>query len=337
MTPLRLTVAICTWNRHALLRQTLEQMTRLVVPPDVAWELIVVNNNSTDATDAVLAEFAGRLPLRRVFEPTPGKSNALNRAAREAAGDYILWTDDDALVEPDWVEAYVRAFRRWPKCALFGGYVAPWFEGTPPSWLEPLIRAEYRVSCVYALRTLGDRPLPISTEALPGDASTLPFGVNLAVRRQEQLHFPYDPALGLRPGSQIRGEETAMILKMLEAGHTGWWLPDARVRHFIPRSRQSVPYLRDWFHGDGEEKGKKMRDANYPKLFGRPRWLVRIAVEAELRYLIRRLQTRPEHWIRDLINASVAWGQLRGFMLRGELGERAPAPETERLAKEAAS
>ena len=337
MTPLRLTVAICTWNRHALLRQTLEQMTRLVIPADVEWELIVVNNNSTDATDAVLADFAGRLPLRRVFEPTPGKSNALNRATREATGDYIIWTDDDALVDPLWIVEYAKAFHRWPECALFGGHVSTWFEGTPPDWLEPLIKSEHRVSCVYALRSMGTEPLPISNEALPSGSSTLPYGVNMAVRREEQLRFPYDPTLGLRPGSQIRGEETAVILAMLKAGITGWWLPDARVRHFIPQSRQTVGYLRRWFHGDGEEKGKQMRDANYPKLFGRPRWLVRVAIEAEVRYLIRRLQTRPQEWIRDLIDASVAWGQLRGFMLRRELGERAPGPKAEGLAREAAS
>ena len=327
MTPLRLTVAICTWNRHALLRQTLEQMTALVIPDDVTWELIVVNNNSTDATDAVLAEFAHRLPLRRVFEPTPGKSHALNRAAREAAGDYILWTDDDALVDPMWIAEYVKAFRRWPECGLFGGHVAPWFDGTPPTWLESLIRSEYAVSCVYALRTLGTEPLPIASERLPSGATTLPYGVNMAVRRDVQLRFPYDPELGLRPGSHIRGEEAAVILAMLRAGVTGWWLPDARVRHFIPRSRQKVAYLRQWFHGDGEEKGKEMRDNNYPKVFGRPRWLLRQAIEGELRYRIRRLQTGPEHWIRDLIEASILWGRLRGFTLRRELGSPPPAPQ----------
>jgi glycosyltransferase involved in cell wall biosynthesis len=219
VTPLRLTVAICTWNRHALLRQTLEQMTRLIIPADVEWELLVVNNNSTDATDAVLAEFAGRLSLRRVFEPTPGKSHALNRAAREAAGDYIIWTDDDALVDPMWVAEYVRAFRRWPECALFGGHVAAWFEGTPPEWLEPLIRSEYQVSCVYALRNLGTEPLPISSDRLPSGASTLPYGVNMAVRREVQLRFPYDPELGLRPGSHIRGEGGGRDSRDAQGGH----------------------------------------------------------------------------------------------------------------------
>src|SRR5213593_3681732 len=116
-----LTVAICTWNRWRLLHQALEQMTKLVIPHDVEWELLVVNNNCTDATDRVIEEFASRLPLRRLFEPKPGLSNARNAAVREARGEYILWTDDDTQVDEHWVATYVRAFQQWPNAAFFGG------------------------------------------------------------------------------------------------------------------------------------------------------------------------------------------------------------------------
>ena len=85
------TVAICTWNRSPLLRTTLERMTELVVPADTAWEILVVNNNCTDDTDQVVAEFEGRLPIRMVNEPAPGKSHALNRATDDAAGRYLLY------------------------------------------------------------------------------------------------------------------------------------------------------------------------------------------------------------------------------------------------------
>lgn len=92
-------VAICTWNRAALLRQTLENMTKLLIPPGVEWELLVVNNNCSDATDEVIDSFSARLPIRRVFEAKPGLSNARNAAVRQARGEYVLWTDDDICVE----------------------------------------------------------------------------------------------------------------------------------------------------------------------------------------------------------------------------------------------
>ena len=100
---MRVTIAICTWNRCDLLRQTLERMTGLMQPPGTEWELLVVNNNCTDGTDQVLSGFEGRLPLRRVFESRPGQSNARNAAVGAARGEFILWTDDDVLVDPNWL------------------------------------------------------------------------------------------------------------------------------------------------------------------------------------------------------------------------------------------
>src|SRR5215213_3679943 len=95
---MRFTVAICTWNRAALLPEVLGRLAR-ARPPAGGWELLVVNNNSTDDTERVLDAFAGRLPLRRAFEQRQGLSHARNTAVKEATGEYLVWTDDDALVE----------------------------------------------------------------------------------------------------------------------------------------------------------------------------------------------------------------------------------------------
>src|SRR5262249_4948917 len=124
---LDVSVAICTWNRAQLLDRTLAEMRRLRVPEDLTWEVLVVNNNCTDQTDEVIARHPGHLPLRRVFEPTPGKSNACNCAVQAAAGALMLWTDDDVLVDADWMAEYVKASRQWPEAAFYGGTIEPWF------------------------------------------------------------------------------------------------------------------------------------------------------------------------------------------------------------------
>ena len=131
-----LTIAICTWNRARLLDQTLTRMRDLRVPSGVNWELVVVNNNCTDDTDAVIARHAKHLPLRRLFESSPGKSFALNRAASEARGDFVVWTDDDVLVAPGWLAEYAAAMRRWPTASFFGGPSEPWFDASPPPWFR---------------------------------------------------------------------------------------------------------------------------------------------------------------------------------------------------------
>ena len=120
------TVAICTLNRAELLRRTLDWPAVMRLPDDADWEVVVVsNNNCIDHTDAVIKAFADRLPIRREFEPERGLSHARNRAVDAAKGDYIVWTDDDVVVAPGWLAAYIEAFRRWPEAAVFGGPIIP--------------------------------------------------------------------------------------------------------------------------------------------------------------------------------------------------------------------
>jgi glycosyltransferase involved in cell wall biosynthesis len=308
---MNITVAICTWNRSDLLKQTLEQAAQLLIPQGIEWELLVVNNNSTDATDEVLASFASRLPLRTVFEAQAGLSHARNRAVREAHGDYILWTDDDVLVDENWLAEYFRAFSRWPDAAVFGGMVEPWFAGTPPRWLP---RAFSQVASAFATRDLGPEAIPLTHELIP-------YGANYAVRRAEQLRYLYDPDLGVRPGNQMGGEETTVVRAMLADGIKGWWVPEARVRHYIPEARQTTKYLRRYFYGYGEYCGRQVKGDGGQLLFGKPRWMWRQALESEIKYRLRRFISRPEIWVGDLVAASEAWGQMRGYGLRHETVE----------------
>ena len=98
------------------------------VPSELPWELLIVNNNSADHTDDVIGEYVGRLPIRREFESRGGKSNALNRAIDVAKGDYIVWIDDDVLVDLGLLTPMRRHFRRWPEAAVFGGRIKPKYE-----------------------------------------------------------------------------------------------------------------------------------------------------------------------------------------------------------------
>jgi len=296
----RTTVAICTWNRSSLLRRTLEEMTRLRIPPEVEWELLVVNNNSTDDTDQVVESFSDRLPLRLLHEPSPGKSHALNHAVREASGEYILFTDDDVLVDEEWIAGYARAFRRWPEAVIFGGPIRPWFDGTPPEWLE---RTFHQIEYAFAALDLGPEPRPFG-------GHDVPFGANMAMRSAEHKHNLYDPALGPRPGSGLRGEEITLVKRMLAEGAEGWWVPEAEVRHFIPAHRQNLVYVREWYRGWGEYLAQVPAEVGRGRLLGRPLWLWREVVETELRYRYRKAAGDPEEWMEALKAASVARGRF---------------------------
>ena len=311
---LKITVAICTWNRAHLLDQTLAKMRDLSVPLGVTWELLVVNNNCTDKTDEVIAAHSPHLPLRRLFEPNPGQSNARNCAVAAAQGGLILWTDDDVLVDTAWVAAYCCAAGKYPDASFFGGQILPWFEGNPPRWLQTSYAT---IGSAFALRDLGVEPFQLSPQIVP-------FGANFAVRTEAQRRYPYDPELGLRPGSRMGGEETTVIRKMLADGLTGWWVPGAKVRHFLPKNRQTKRYIASVHRAYGEYQaitGGKVGGIHW---FGRPRYLWRKLLSAGIRYYLRRPWVAPQTWLNDLAQ----YATLRGHFQAYGRDQRTVSPST---------
>jgi glucosyl-dolichyl phosphate glucuronosyltransferase len=297
---MRITVAICTWNRAKLLDQTLNEMHRLEVPPDVDWELLIVNNNCTDETDEVIARHRPHLPIQRLFESTPGQSSARNCAIAAATGDLILWTDDDVLVDPGWIAAYWVAAERYPDASFFGGRILPWFEGTPPRWLRDHWRA---IGGAFALRDFGDAPIQFNR-------SLVPFGANLAIRSAAQRRYLFDVRLGLRPGSRLAGEETTLIRQMMDDGLMGWWVPKAKVLHFLPKSRQTTRYLWEFSFGYGQVVALRSPPVGGAHWLGKPRWMWRQLAEAAIRYYLGRPWSSPPVWLRGLMKYAERCGQL---------------------------
>lgn len=279
------TVAICTWNRAPLLDQTLATLRELRLPPGVRWELLVVNNNCTDDTDAVIARHASHLPLRRLFEPKQGHSNARNCALDAARGDLILWTDDDVLVEPDWLSAYVAAAERWPEAVFFGGWIEPWYEVPPPAWLKRAVRANY-FHGLLLIRDLGDveRPLTQGAEI---------FGANMAFRRAVFADRRFDPQLGRQGSVSLLGDETAFIDRLLQQGERGVWVPAAKVRHYVPAERMTLRYLDDYYRGVGRTRVRLDGCPAGRLLRGAPLWLHRSYWQTRFRGLWQRLLRRP--------------------------------------------
>lgn len=302
---MRVTVAICTWNRCEVLRQGLEQMTRLIIPNRVEWELLLVNNSCTDATDAVAKNFSGRLPLHYLREPQPGLSRARNAAVREAGGRYILWTDDDTLVDERWLASYVEAFDRWPDAVFFGGPVLPMFTVPPPHWLK---QAWPNLKTAYAERNLSDEPFRMTA------ADRFPFGANYAVRMAEHRNYRYDLSLGHHLTSRIGGEETALLSALMTAGGSGWWVPGAQVRHLISPERMTIRYIREYFVGYGcglqTQECNRMEQFSFIERLNALRRLLLKAIRKEVRFRRRRWLSSPEVWSHHLVEASIARGRF---------------------------
>lgn len=294
---MKITVGICTWNRAELLDRTLLQMRHVRIPAECDWEVLVVNNNCSDETEDVLQKHDGILPLRRLHVARPGKSHALNAAIETIDSDWIMWTDDDVLVEPDWIEGHLRAVREFRDASFFGGYIEADFEEEPPAWLRESFD---QVEGAYAVRRLGDDPFRMDEDALP-------YGANFAIRTDVQKANKYDTNLGRVGSSEVRGEETALAMRLMELGHVGYWNPYSKVRHFIPKERLTKDYLRRFFYGIGQTT-VLMDPSRHISFVKRARYFASAAV-SELSYQSRRFILPSRRRVRSMTRASFRWGR----------------------------
>ncbi|WP_172122095.1 glycosyltransferase [Devosia sp. 919] len=313
-----ITVVMCTRNRAEQLRLVLDSAVALRVPESLAWEFVLVDNGSTDHTAEVAASYVDRLPLRCVREHNPGLSNARNRGVAEAKGDYICWTDDDVIIDPNWVAAYAEAFIRHPEAAFFGGVIEPVLEGETPNWFK---ENPVTLSHLLAERDFGEVVLPLS----PSE-QRMPYGANYAVRTKEQRTHPYDPSLGVGPGMKRLGEETDVLHSIFDEGGAGFWVPGARVRHIIPESRQTEEYVRTYHRSAGDTwahlGGRYSRSepevlVGGKVLFGAPVWIWRKTFTHTLLYIGTRLVAPSNVWLHHSSKAAFYSGAL-GYLRRSK-------------------
>ena len=299
---MKITVAICTWNRADLLSATLRRMESLNVPDDVEWELIVANNNCTDHTDEVIDCYDNRnLPIKKIFVPWQGHCHSRNAIIEAAQGDWILWTDDDVLVSPNWLAEYVQAIESNPEVSFMGGRIAPWFESPPPGWLE---RHFARLHGAFAVTPHSQKSGALSNEKLESI-----FGANMAIRTDVQRQFSFDTKLGLVGDLSVRGDETDLIKRLIANDHKGFWVEAAKVEHFIPTNRMTPKYLREFFFGYGQAQVRMNQPNSVATVLGWPRWAIRNWCESKLAAMSLHL-FKNSMWLSHYRRAAICAGVL---------------------------
>ncbi len=225
---IKVTVAIPTYNRADFLRQTLAGIMAQQFPRD-HFEVLVIDNNSTDHTRAVVAEFAGQHPQPRyIHEPRQGLDHARNRAVAEARGELIVFGDDDILVQPDWLAqmAVPLLADHERHIGAVGGEVIPVFPDGLPEWVR-----EWHA------------PLAFRADIGPLEPKHLPMGANLAFPKWvfDQLGL-FHTDLDRAAGNYFSGGDSEMIRRVRAAGLEVWFSPKGAVQHQMPASRTTFRY-----------------------------------------------------------------------------------------------
>jgi len=233
-----ITVILCTYNRAEMLAKTLDSLVASVLPTSVSWEVLVVDNNSSDQTRAVVSEFCRRYPgrFRYLFETRPGLSRARNAGINEAQGDVLAFTDDDVVLEPTWLQNLTASLHQG-EWAGAGGRIIPLWTRPLPKWLAT---DNPRVMGPFVAFDLGNEAGPLT---LP------PYGANMAFRREVfEKYGGFRVDLG-RSSRNLQGrEDIEFANRLLAGGERLRYEPDAVVHHVVPKSRMEKGYvLRWWF------------------------------------------------------------------------------------------
>lgn len=233
------TVIVPTRNRASLLRATLDSIASQSFPVS-AYEVLICDNGSTDATASVAESFSNRIQNYRILTvPQPGLHQGRHAGLLGARGDFLVFCDDDIVASKTWLSSILDGFND-PNCALIGGPCRPLFEAEPPGWLNDIWSRSHeggRLFPALSLIDLGDEARAIPT--------TLVFGCNFAIRKSV-----LERAGGFHPDGMpaefglLRGDgETYVSDFIARLGMVARYCPGAAVEHCVPTARMTEKYL----------------------------------------------------------------------------------------------
>jgi glycosyltransferase involved in cell wall biosynthesis len=266
---INVSVVMSTHNRAAVLPKALNAL--LAQTADVPYEIIAVDNQSTDSTAQIIrSKLSGSRHLRYVYEPQRGLPHGRNAGVRAARGSIIAFTDDDVEVPPDWVATIKRVFDAHPDVDVIGGPVRPIWPPALPAWLTR------RQLGPFALGERGNAPMRIGAD----NAAPCLVGANFAFRREV-----FD-RIGLFDPAYTKSQDRELQLRLWRAGGVGLYVPEMVISVEVPPERLTKKYFRYWYRTYGVyhsrmrlldmiDRDGRLADGTGKRLLGVPGFLYR--------------------------------------------------------------
>jgi len=295
---MKITVILCTFNQCQILAKALDSVARSTLPDAVDWDVLVVDNNSSDLTPDVVRSYCQKYPgrFRYLFEPRPGKSYALNSGICQARADILAFLDDDVTVEPTWLQHLTAGLHNGEWAGAGGRIVLEWPSPIPP-WLStrgPNART----------------PFPHFDEGQEAkELTTPPFGTNMAFRKEVfEKHGCFRTDLGPSPSREVpcSNDDTEFGRRLMDAGERLRYEPSAVVYHPVPPNRISKKYFLDWWFDEGRASIRAfgVRPGTKWYVAGIPLYLVRSLALWTIRWMVS-LEPRARFY-----HKIVVWGKV---------------------------
>jgi len=236
-----LSIVICTYNRAQMLDDVLKSFSALKPVPDMTFELIVVDNNSSDNTRGIVERWQSRneFPLRYLLEKRQGISYARNLAISEGKGNWLWFLDDDVYLDENWLQGVTDVIWNYPEAMAIAGKIVLEFERPEPEWL-PDIAYNY-----FGLTRFGDSPRWLKHDEYP-------IGANVAIRKVVfECVGLFNSKLGRVGNSLISWDETEFFMRLYRSSGQIVYTPHVIVRHRITKQQLSKTWLIRRMFSDG--------------------------------------------------------------------------------------
>lgn len=242
--PPEISVIICTYNRDKYIYRTLEHIARNGFPAE-RYEILLIDNNSTDRTFTYCQKFRENFSdvnFRYFQETRQGLSFARNRGIREAQGEILLFLDDDAFMQENYLHQLTLYLKDYPDTAAFGGKITPEYEsGKVPVWMS-----KWTYSWVSAI----DK----GREVCLFEGRSYPIGANMGFRRTALPADGFNTSLGRNKGNLMGGEEKDIFHRLKANKARVYYFPKTEVIHVIPEKRTTPAYIRQMASGIGKSE-----------------------------------------------------------------------------------
>ena len=235
-----ITVVLCTHNRELYLAMAIDSILAQHAK-GVPYELLVVDNCSTDGTSVLCERYAGRLEFRYIQESQLGLCHARNAGWRNARGVIVAYFDDDAIADPGWVKAIAEAFIQYPNAGVAGGQVRPIWERTRPRWLSDGI--------AYSLTIVDWSSQP---KLIPDPRVEWLVGANMAIpaRILDEVGG-FETRLDRSGTSMLSGGDVFLQHRIVDLGYECVYFPEMSIRHLVPVNRLTKSWFTHRYYWQG--------------------------------------------------------------------------------------
>lgn len=264
---------ICTYNREDLILNTLTGLKNQSIDPGL-FEIIIVNNNSTDQTETICKQFIvdhPQLNCHYVEEKKQGLSYSRNMGINSSSGIFVTFLDDDSVPDPDFLKVVLNYMESHPECMAAGGKIHLQFVEDKPDWINKYL------SPLLGYFDLGKTMKPFGRR-------NYPRGSNMSFRKDIFMVVgEFNPNLGRKGTSLAGGEEKDLFSRMYRKNLQVIYLPEAKVNHLVPAERTTIAYVKQQAKGIGESEKIRTKSNGFPSYMGRiltelAKWIVSVGL-----------------------------------------------------------